>query len=86
MAHRPRQLLQRCRATLLCLCLSPAPVWTAFYPPKLIPTHPGLGFTDLVETLGHLEDTKNLTKARTHLRQMKPESLRWVGLRYWHGF
>ena len=82
----PRQLLQWCRATLPLSMSVPCPVQTAFCPPKLIPTHPGLGFTALVETLGHLKDTKNLTKTRTHLREMKPESLWWVGLRYWHGF
>ena len=84
-----RQLLQQRRATLPLSASVPCPVWTAFCPPKLIPTHPGLGFTALVETLGHLEDTENLAKARMDLRQMKPESLRGLGvrgLRYWYGF
>ena len=84
-----RQLLQQCRATLPLSVSVPCPVWTAFCPPKLIPTHPGLGFTALVEALGHLEDTENLAKARLDLRQMKTESLLWWevgGLRYWYGF
>lgn len=89
MARGHRQLLQQRRATLPLSASVPCPVWTTFCPPKLIPTHPGLGFTALVETLGHLEDTENLAKARRHLRKMKPESLQgWGvgGLRYWHGF